>query len=138
MSDTSSSETKHEFDLHVTHLIETHKAFIDNSGKVAGFLLLALGWFVTSKDARAFLGSNPNVATLAASAVTTAYLLSVGASWVAYRVSTKTLRRLNQLAYLPPPAYEARVLGLATFVVCAFGNGVLAALLATALLIAPQ
>ena len=124
--------------MHVTHLTETHKAFIDNTGKVAGFLLLALGWFVTSKDARAFLGSTPNVAALAASAVITAYLLSVGASWVAYRVSTKALRRLNQLAYLPPAAYQARVLGLATFVVCVAGNGVLTALLVTALLIAPQ
>jgi hypothetical protein len=129
---------KAEFDLHVSHLTETHKAFIENTGKVAGFLLLALGWFATSKDARFFLTSTPEVAILAALAVVTAYLLSVAASWVAYRVSAKGLRRLKALAYLPPSAYEGRVLGPVTFWVCVAGNGVLAALLVTALLIATR
>ena len=138
MAATSSQESRLEFDLHVAHLTETHKAFIENTAKVAGFLLLALGWFATSKDARTFLASTPNVTALAALAVAAAYLLSVGASWVAYRVSVKAFRRLNELACLPQSAYEARMLGPVTFVVCVAGNGVLAALLVAALLTAAQ
>ena len=133
MSDAQDQRKKLEFDLHVAHLTDTHKGFIDNTGKVAGFLLLALGWFATSNDARAFLASAPNVTLLAALAVACAYLLSAVASWVAYRVSAKGLRRLNELAYLPVSAYEARVLGPVTFAVCVAGNGVLAALLIVAL-----
>ena len=138
MPDPSPQDARHEFDLHVAHLTETHKAFIENTGKVAGFLLLALGWFATSKDARAFLASSPGVTALAALAVTAAYLLSVGASWVAYRMSVKAFRRLNELACLPRSAYEARMLGPTTFAVCLAGNGVLAALLVAALLSAPR
>jgi hypothetical protein len=134
----SPQEARQEFDLHVAHLTETHKAFIENTAKVAGFLLLALGWFATSKDARAFLASTPSVTAFASMAVTAAYVLSVAASWVAYRVSAKAFRRLNELAYLPQSAYEGRLLGPVTFAVCVAGNGVLAALLVAALLTATK
>ena len=134
MPDTSLQESRQEFDLHVAHLTETHKAFIENTGKVAGFLLLALGWFATSDGARTFLASTPQVTALAALAVTVAYLLSVGASWVAFRVSVKAFRRLNEIAYLPQSAYADRVLGPITFGVCIAGNGVLAVLLVAALI----
>jgi len=132
----SPQATKEEFDLHVAHLTDTHKAFIDNTAKVSGFLLLALGWFATSEGARNYLTSTPTIAALAATAVAAAYLLSVVASWVAYRVSVKGMRRLNELAHLPRSAYEARVLGPVTFVACVVGNGVLAGLLVIALLTA--
>ena len=136
MPDLPPQEAKQEFDLHVAHLTETHKAFIENTGKVAGFLLVALGWFATSKDVRAFLASTPSVTALAAIAVTAAYFLSVAASWVAYRVSAKAFRRLKELAYLPQSAYEGRLLGPVTFGVCIAGTGVLAALLVAAMLTA--
>ena len=57
---------------------------------------------------------------------------SVGA-WLEALGADATLRRLNELAYLPKSAYEARVLGPITFGVCVAGNGVLAALLVAAL-----
>ena len=135
MTDTSDQRARLEFDLHVAHLTSTHEAFINNTGKVAGFLLLALGWFVTSEGARNFLASTPSIAVLAALAVASAYVLSVGASWVAYRVSANAIRRLGELEYLPSSAYEGRVLGPITFAVCVGANGVLAALLIAALLI---
>lgn len=137
MPDISPQALRQEFDLHVAHLTDTHKAFIENTSKVAGFLLLALGWFATSKDARTFLASTPNCTALAALAVTAAYLLWVGASWITYRVSLKTFRRLQELAYLPQSAYEARALGPVTFGACIAGNGVLTALLVNALLNVP-
>lgn len=135
MINTPPNTLKEEFDLHVEHITETHKAFIDSNTKVAGFLLLAMGWFATSSSARNFFLSTPNVKIIAAIAVASAYLLSVGASWVAYHVSSKAVTRLNELSYLPPSAYEGRILGPITFVFCVAGNGVLAALLMTALLI---
>ena len=136
MTDLQSLQAKQEFDLHVAHLTETHKAFVENTGKVAGFLLLALGWFATSEGARAFLRSSPSVTALVAIAVAAAYILAVTASWVAYRTTAKTYSRLKELAYLPQSAYEGRLLGPVTFGVCIAGNGVLSALLIAALLIA--
>ena len=38
MKNTPPHASKEEFDLHVEHITETHKAFIDNNTKVAGFL----------------------------------------------------------------------------------------------------
>jgi hypothetical protein len=132
-----SRDPKHEFDLHVSHITETHKAFIDNTGKVAGFLLLGLGWFATSESARAYLAAAPYIARLAALAVVAAFGFSAVASWIAYRVTEQALRRLAVLDYLPPSAYAARRLSLPTFVVCVAGNGVLATLLVLALLSGP-
>ena len=134
MADDVDNKVRLEFDLHVEHLTSTHEAFINNTGKVAGFLLLALGWYVTSDSARVFLLSTPLMATLAAIAVASAYALSVGASWVAFRVSSNALGRLRELDYIPSSAYEGRALGPITFAVCMGGNGVLAALLIAALL----
>jgi hypothetical protein len=55
MPETDSTLQKLEFDLHVGHITETHKALIDNAAKVAGFQLLALGWLATSESARGYL-----------------------------------------------------------------------------------
>lgn len=135
MKETAESKVRLEFDLHIEHLTATHVAFINDTSKVAGFLLLALGWFATSGDAREFLASTPMMTPLAAMAIASAYLLSVCASWVAYRVSANAIHRLRGLDYLPPSAYEGRKLGPITFVACVGGNGVLAGLLISALLI---
>ncbi len=137
MTTSESLPVKEEFDLHVAHTTDMHKSFIESSLRVAGFLLLALGWFATSNDAREFLASARSVTVLAALAVAFAYLLSVGASWVAYKFSCKAAQRLTELAYLPQSAYEGRILGTSTFFICIFGNGVLAVLLIVALLSMP-
>jgi hypothetical protein len=129
MNDTTTRDSQ-ESDIHITYLSETHKAFIENSAKVTGFLLLAIGWYATSTEARSFLATTSGLAVLSAIAVLSAYALSVAASWVAYSGSAMTYRRLQQLAYLPEEAYKERRLGLLTFAVCAAGNGVLACLLA--------
>ncbi|WP_421870413.1 hypothetical protein [Motiliproteus sp.] len=135
MTETAESKVRLEFDLHISHLTSTHVAFINDTSKVAGFLLLALGWYATSGDARDFLAVTPMMTNLAAVAIASAYLLSVCASWVAYRVSANAIRRLRELDYLPPSAYEGRVLGPITFAACVGGNGILAGLLIAALLI---
>ena len=137
MTDTTNGDAKQEFELHVAYLTETQKSFVENTSKVAGFLLLALGWFATSKDARAYIGSAHQIAYFSAMAVAAAYLLSAGASWVVYRASAKTYQKLVGLAYLHETAYEARKLGLSTFVICVVGTGVLSGLLVFALLTAP-
>lgn len=136
MENTRSNLLKEEFDLHVEQITDTHKGFVDNTTKVAGFLLLALGWIVTSSTAREYLVATPDMAIIAAIAVAAAYMLSVGASWIGYRVSNNAIRRLNDLSYLPRSAYEGRILDPITFVVCLAGNGVLSALLMIALLTA--
>lgn len=133
MPDTQDQARKSEFDLHVAHVTEIHKAFIENTGKITGFLLLSVGWFATSRDARAFLASNSDLTFVAILAVVAAYGLSLAASWVGLHTSRKALLRLKALDYLPPVAYEARALGPVTFAVCAIGNGVLAGLVSAAL-----
>jgi len=134
MKESSNQAAKEEFNLHIEHITATHSEFIGNTAKVASFLLLALGWFVTSSDVRVFLASSYSISIIAATAVAAAYLLSVAASWVAYQVSNNIALRLRELAYLPPSAYEERMLSKTTFVSCVAGNGVISALLIIALL----
>ena len=75
MADTSSQESRLEFDLHVAHLTETHKAFIENTAKVAGFLLLALDGSQLRRTRVPF--SLPLLTSpLCGSALSAAYLLS--------------------------------------------------------------
>lgn len=129
MNDDPAGRLKQEFDLHIGFLTETNKAFVDNTGKVAGFLLLALGWLATSEDAREYLASTPQIAKLAALAVAVTFLLYTAASLGAYRRSRDSYVRLVDLAYLPESAFKARKLGLATSAVCVVGTAVLACLL---------
>ncbi len=136
MTHGSQSARQEEFALLVEHVTATHKSFIESTVKVTGFLLLALGWFATSDAARQFLSSNLDISVLAAISVAAAYLLSVAASWVAYRASCDATRRLKELSYLPETAYQGRILGTTSFLVCVAGNGVLALLLMYALLTA--
>lgn len=84
MNDTTTRDPKQECDIHIAYLSETHKAFIEYSAKVTGFLLLAIGWYATSNEARSFLATTSGLAVLSAIAVLSAYALSVAASWVAY------------------------------------------------------
>ena len=136
MSQAATDKAKEEFDLLVQHVTDTHKSFVDNTAKVAGFLLLAIGWLATASDARTFLSGNKGFACIAAIAVAAAYFLSVWASKIAYNASRRAIGRLGELSYLPPSAYRDRALNQSTFAVCVVGNGVLAAVLVVGLLIA--
>ena len=134
MLESDQSRRRLEFDLHLSHITETHRALLENSGKVAAFLLLALGWLATSESARSYLATTPRLAAIGALAVFAGWLFSAIASWVGYRASNAALSRLRELDFLSPPAYESRRIGPATLCACIFGNAALAGLLMAALL----
>jgi hypothetical protein len=126
---------KEEFDLLVQHVTDIQKSFVENTAKVAGFLLLAMGWLATAKEARTFLSNNEIFAVIAAITVAVTYVLSVWASAIAYSASAKAIKRLSELSWLDSPAYENRALDKNTFYVCVIGNGALASVLAVGLVL---
>ena len=81
MLDSVVTNTKQEFDLHMAALTDTQKLLLDNTAKVAGFLLLALGWLATSEDARNYLTDNPRVAIVFVAAILIAYVMAAALNW---------------------------------------------------------
>ena len=83
---------------------------LDSGYKGLGFMVVALGWLVTSEGARGFLGSQ---AIVRWAFVTFLILSGVCYGFMSYRVyalSRSVARRLAALDYSPPEVYEHYVI----------------------------
>lgn len=125
MCDHETDLLKQEFDLHIDFLKENNKAIVDRTSKLAGFLLLGLGWLVTSDDARDYLHAKPELIWFVVFAAAFGFLLSVVAAWLVYRASKESYYRLVELSYISELAFKNLRLSLATFLVCVIGIGIL-------------
>jgi hypothetical protein len=134
MNDRSADTARQEFDLHIAVLTDTQKALVEATAKVAGFLLLALGWLATSEQARTYLARDKPAAIVFALAMVVAYLISAFLTWLAYRACAKTYSHLQSLAHLPERAYEVRKPWLLMSAGYMLGTGVLALALVIVLL----
>lgn len=134
MSASRTGDPKIEFDLQHNTLCEVQRALLDNTAKVAGFLLLAIGWIATSETARKFLAADPPSRRATVAAVIAVFLLAALASVKAFKVSNVTYRRLVELNYVPVHCYAGRRVDTAVLVVYVIGNAALAALLVVVLL----
>jgi hypothetical protein len=89
---------------------------VDGAFKVTGFMVLVMGWLLTSKEARQVLASDPLVrktaiAGLAAASLVYAYI-SVGVSGLSQRVFFE----LEKLKYVPSATYENHLIGTRTLI----------------------
>jgi|SRR5579871_272354 len=94
-----------EFDVLFGTLGELQKGLISGSAKVAGFLLLGVGWLVTSKASPPFL-NNPWVR----GGVAVALFFSSGfycyGAWMVYKRSQKIFNMLKKVNLMPVAYYE--------------------------------
>ncbi|MDJ0707241.1 MAG: hypothetical protein QNJ46_28535 [Leptolyngbyaceae cyanobacterium MO_188.B28] len=120
--------SKQEFDLLYETLCEIQEDLADGTAKVAGFLLLATGWFATSKNAQDFLESDKVAGYLAIAALAGTFIFYVCASMKIFLISKHTFLLLKQLHFMPTKYYESRRVDVATIAIFVVGNFVLAVL----------
>jgi hypothetical protein len=118
------TETDHEqrqFDVLFSTLRELQMGLLDSTAKVAGFLLLATGWLVTSERARTLM-HDQSARYLAATALAGAFVLYGCASVKAFLISQKTLSLLKRLKFMPATHYESRAVDPLTLLIFVVSN----------------
>jgi hypothetical protein len=122
-------DLKQQFDLLHNHLSEIQRTIVENTAKVTGFLLLAMGWLATSSGARDYLKTHLALCWVGSAAVVGTLAAASLASWLAYRASDITFQRLVALDYLPTSCYDIRRVGARSLVLYIAGNVFLGGLL---------
>ena len=123
-------ETKLRFDTLYGSLCEVQRALLDNTAKVAGFFLLALGWLATSESARLFLATDSTSRLVTVGSILGVVLLTMFVSAKAYKTSQFLYSELLTLSFLPPAYFQTRRVDGGTFAVYLAGNACLALVLA--------
>lgn len=134
MSDDGENIAKRQFDLLYSSLCDIQKSLLDNTAKVAGFRLIAIGWIATSTAARDFLKDDELTRYVAVAALGGAFLFYALAARKAHQASLRTVELLNALDYLPEEHYLLRRVGLTTLVLFVVGNLFLVLLVASLIL----
>lgn len=111
---------KAHFDVLYQSLKDYQSGFFDGAFTTSGFLVLVIGWVLTSKEARAYLGANVRARRLCALALLTGLAIYAGVSWRVFVLSQITYAGLVTLDYLPVVTYAAhRIDGLTVAVLLA-------------------
>ena len=91
---------KESFELLYEMLKAYYTGFLDSAFKVAGFYLLAIGWVITSHDARDALRTDDAARQMALIGATLGWLLYAVISVRVLGLSHQTFRLLTKVAYM--------------------------------------
>lgn len=95
-------ETTRQIELHYQALVDEYKVYVDDVVKSLGFIVIALGWVVTSDGARTFLkGNHANKVALVAIAILAVCNFAV---YLGHYTRSTRLQRL--ITSLDPDCYE--------------------------------
>ena len=136
MSVDGNNKAKHKFDLLYGSLCEIQKSLLDSTAKVAGFLLLAIGWIATSSEARDFLSDDVLSKCITIATLVGAFSFYTFAANKAHLASIRTVELLIELDYMPHQYYVLRKIDLTTLVLFVVGNLFLVFLIASLILFA--
>lgn len=104
---------KAHFDVLLDSLKDYQAGLFDGAFKFTGFLVLVIGWLLTSKEARAYLASNALARRLCATALGVGSLIYATISWRVFLLSQVAFNDLVALDYLPLSAYaDHRIQGM--------------------------
>ena len=123
-----------KFRLAYDALMETFKAYVSIVVQTAGFILLAIGWVLTSDKARSYLGANHLARRIALGAIVVIAAIHLGVSWGYYKLSEKFVVLLDNLNYVEHVFYERYEITMAILWMNGLLNLVLFALLFTLVL----
>ena len=133
MSEATIRDPKAEFDVLFPALCEIQRSFLENTTKIAGFFLLAVGWLATSESARNYLRAESLVRNSAVAAVVAVTIIFCVVSWTAFAASRRILAELNGLNYISANATRHRRVTLSAFLAYTVANVCLASLVVVAL-----
>lgn len=125
------ADEKARFDILFETLRDYQQGLLDNTAKTAGFLLLSIGWLVTSETARDTLSSDGRLRGATASAVFLAVTLYAAAALYVYQAAKKIHTRLVELDYVPAEDLDARTISVFTLMLFILANVTIALLLVT-------
>ena len=128
MTDPLTPDVKAEFDVLFPAFCEIQRSLLENTTKVAGFFLLAVGWLATSESARSYLRSDSLVRYSAISVVLLVTLAFCCVSWIALAASERIEKQLNDLAYVSALAIGHRKVTIQILIFYAMANICLASL----------
>ena len=98
--------------------------FVDGGLKVTGFLLIVLGWLLTSKEARDYLARDVIGRTIAATSLIAASVMYASIAYRVYLRSQNVFAQLRRLNYLPVETYQDHVIqpfAVVMFILSNFG-----------------
>ena len=95
-----------KFTLVHNSLLQRTLEYFKNIMAATGFLLLAIGWLLTSKEARSFLAEHRRARNLMLVAIWTVAALDLASQAEALRISDARLRLLERLAYIDRVYFE--------------------------------
>jgi len=108
---------KEKFDLLYASLQKYHLGFIDSSFKVVGFLLLVMGWLLTSTAARTSLQENVYLSALAIAGLLVSGFVFTMSSMHVRKLSKQMFEELNMLKYMPENHYSDRFIRKRTLII---------------------
>jgi hypothetical protein len=130
MDQSQAATAKETFDVLIENLRGHRHALSEYVAKVMGFLLLAMGWLATSKDARAFFATNPFIKYCFAAALLLLGSMATALCIMAYRNSLRILGLMRGLGVMDSKYYEVFAVDRTTNAICVVGIAVLAILAA--------
>ena len=96
---------KAHFDVLFGSLKGYQEGLLDGAFKASGFLILVVGWLLTSKEARTYFALNTRARRLGAAALGAGALMYAAVSWRVFLLSQSAFTDLVALAYVPVSAY---------------------------------
>jgi hypothetical protein len=123
----SRATAKERFDLLYGRLRYIHDTFIDVVFKATAAFLIVTGWAATSETARGYLRGDFRIAQLAVLGFSIYALLFAGAAYRTASVSSKLLKQIATLEYMPAEHYKDVVVRPFLAAVFAIANSLLAA-----------
>jgi hypothetical protein len=129
-SGASGADEKARFEILFDALRDYQQGLVDNTAKTAGFLLLSIGWLVTSETARKALGADWLLRSASSAAVLVGVVLYSAAALHVYQAARRIRTRLFELSYIPADELGVRTISVSILIVFILGNLVLSLLLA--------
>ena len=127
-------DVKAEFEVLFAAFCEIQRSLLENTTKVAGFFLLAVGWLATSENARSYLSSDSLIRYSAICAVILIILTFCVVSWIALSASERIEMQLNSLEYVSAQSISHRRVTIQVLACYTLANVCLASLVVITLL----
>ncbi len=124
-SEAGESIKAEKFGLLREFLKDLQQEYLANMMKILAFLILAIGWFVTSDKSREFFRRTQIARISSLIAVVLLGAVHIHASIVAYLLSQKQIALLEGLDYVAPEYYESYQVTPALLAADVIQNGVL-------------
>ena len=96
---------KTHFDVLFGSLKDYQTGLFDGAFKFTGFLILVIGWLLTSKETRVLMAHNAAIRRLCAAAIGIGSIVYAVVSWRVFEASQVAFGRLVALDYIPVAAY---------------------------------